>query len=220
MDSKKSKPSTQEDIDKLYKDFVPTQLGMLKQYSTLTEGTAEAIKALQRQGIKIGCSTGFTQEMVEVLKPEMARQKCILDAWVASDTVIHGARPSPHMIYRNMDLLGIDFAGAIVKVGDTEGDIGEGLSGNTWTVAVFGASNYTGIESLEQLESMPPAELIKRQEYAREMLEKSGAHYVIKTMKDLPKVIDLINIRIKAGETPNQGLMDTASAKKTVASRL
>ena len=49
--------------------------------------------------------------MVGILKSEMARQHCVLDAWVASDTVINGARPSPHMIYKNIDLLGIDFSG-------------------------------------------------------------------------------------------------------------
>lgn len=215
---KKTKASTQEDIDSLYKDFVPTQLGMLKQYSTLTEGTAEAIHALQSRGIKIGCSTGFTEEMVKVLLKEMADQKVVLDAWVASDTVQHGARPSPHMIYKNMDLLGIDFPGAIVKVGDTEGDIGEGLSANTWTVAVYGASNYTGIESLEQLAEMPAEELKIRQEYARDMLERSGAHYVIETMKDLPKVIELIELRIKEGETPNQGF--NLSTKRMAGGRL
>lgn len=203
---------SQKDVNALYADFVPIQLAMLEKYSKLTEGTAEAILGLQKMGVKVGCSTGFTEEMVEILKNPMRAQGCILDAWVASDTVEHGARPCPHMIYKNMDLLGIHHPGEIVKVGDTEGDIGEGLAANTWTVAVYKFSNYTAIESLEQLANMPPAELKEREEYAREMLEKSGAHYVVDTMERLSDVVKDINERIQAGETPESG----SKAAKTI----
>lgn len=198
----KKRQSTQQDIDALFADFVPMQIAVLKKYSTLLPGTVEAIDELRRLGLKIGCTTGFTKAMVDELLAAAKTQGYVPDSSVAGDQVKNGARPTPHMLYRNMDNVGVHVPGAVLKVDDTVTGVGEGLSAGTWTAGIYGYSNYTGIESLEQLAAMPTAELEERQEHSRAILHQSGAHYLIKSPSQLPTVVHDINRRLQNGETP------------------
>ncbi len=97
----------QGDVDAMFADFVPMQLDCLRNYTDLLPGVAEVTQRLQAQGIKIGSSTGFTRAMVDILEEEAAKQGYRPDASVAGDEVIHGARPGPFMVYRNLDMLGV-----------------------------------------------------------------------------------------------------------------
>jgi len=63
-------------------------------------------------------------------------------------------------------------------------------------------SNYMDIDSIEQAESLSEEEISRRLEHSRELLRKSGAHYVIDSIVDLPAVIDDINARLARGEKP------------------
>lgn len=49
---------------------------------------------------------------------------------------------------------------------------------------------------------MNPEELEVKVEKARQILRKSGAHYVIDTINDLPGVIEKINARLAMGLSP------------------
>ena len=97
----------QIDVDRMFEDFVPIQLDCLRQYTGLLPGVSEVVQRLQKQGIKIGSTTGFTRPMVDILEEEAAKQGYRPDASVAGDEVINGARPSPHMVYKNLDMLNI-----------------------------------------------------------------------------------------------------------------
>ena len=59
---------------------------------------------------------GFTKVMVDVLLEEAKKQGYTPDASVAGDEVVHGARPNPFMVYRNLDLLGVTPIQSVVKV--------------------------------------------------------------------------------------------------------
>ena len=85
----------QGDVDRMFADFVPLQLDCLRQYSTVLPGVAEVCQRLQKRGIKIGTSTGFTRAMVDILEAEAKKQGYVPDASVAGDDVVHGAGPSP-----------------------------------------------------------------------------------------------------------------------------
>lgn len=207
---------TPQELDALFFDFVPMQLEVLQKYSTLLPGTVEAINELRSLDLTIGCTTGFFEAMVKVLREAAKKQGYILDSSVAGDQVKNGARPTPHMLYKNMDNLDVHLPGEIVKVDDTIAGVGEGLSAGTWTVGMWGFSNYTGIESLAQLATMSPAELEKRQERSREILfQKSGAHYLVKGPAQLVKVVLDINERMKQGETPTSStILQKKSCRK------
>ena len=192
----------QDDVDAMFKDFVPAQLGCLRKYTTLLPGVKDVCNRLQAQGIKIGASTGFTRPMVDVLLEDCIAQGLTPDATVAGDEVLHGARPAPHMVYKNLDLLGIDTIQSVVKVDDTASGVGEAVNAGCWGVGVVRYSNYMNINTLEEADQLSEAEIARRMEHTRDILLKTGAHYVIDSLADIEPVIADINARMARGERP------------------
>jgi phosphonoacetaldehyde hydrolase len=196
---------TDNDAENIFNDFVPMQLECLPKYSTLIPGVPETINRLRNDyNIKIGSTTGFTKNMVDVLLEKSKEQGYVPDSSVAGDEVANdmGVRPKPFMIYQNLLQLKISPIQSVVKVDDTVSGVGEGLNAGCWAVGIAGLSNYTDIDSLEQWEEMSSEERRERVEQSREILLKSGAHYVIDDFTSLPDVIDDINIRLSNCETP------------------
>jgi phosphonoacetaldehyde hydrolase len=191
-----------KEVDAMFADFVPMQLACLRQYTGLLPGVAKVTQKMQKAGIKIGVSTGFVRSMVDILEEDARKQGFKPDATVAGDEVAHGARPKPFMVYRNLDLLDIHPIQAVVKVDDTTSGVGEGLEAGCWAVGVSRYSNYMDIDTIEQAEKMPKAELERRVAYSADLLRKAGAHYVIDSIVELPEVIDDINARLARGERP------------------
>ena len=63
------------DVKKMFEEFVPIQLSCLKKYSTLLPGTVKIVDRLKNEyKMKIGCTTGFTRSMVDVLFEESKKQ--------------------------------------------------------------------------------------------------------------------------------------------------
>ncbi len=193
----------QDDVDRMFADFVPMQLECLREYTTLLPGVAETTQRLQKDyGIKIGSSTGFVRSMVDILEEDAEKQGYTPDASVAGDEVEHGARPKPFMVYRNLDMLDVHPIQAVVKVDDTVSGVGEALEAGCWGVGIARYSNYMNIDTLEQAESLPEEEIQRRLVQTREILRKAGAHYVIDELTQLPEVVDDVNERLARGERP------------------
>jgi phosphonoacetaldehyde hydrolase len=192
----------QGDVDKMFEDFVPMQLDCLQKYTTLLPGVAETTQKFQKQGIKIGSSTGFVRSMVDILEAAAKEQGYVPDASVAGDEVVHGARPKPFMVYRNLDLMDIHPIQSVVKVDDTISGIGEALEAGCWGVGIASYSNYMNINTLEEADSLPKEEIARRLDLTREILRKAGAHYVIDTFDQLVDVIEDVNQRLARGEKP------------------
>ncbi len=192
----------QGDVDAMFADFVPMQLECLRQYTTLLPGVAETTQALQKQGIKIGSSTGFTRAMVDILEEDAKKQGYVPDASVAGDEVVHGARPKPFMVYRNLDLLDVHPIQSVIKVDDTTSGVGEALEAGCWGVGIARYSNYMDVDTIPEGEALSQAEVARRLAHTRELLRRTGAHYVIDTFDQLPAVVDDVNERLARGERP------------------
>ncbi len=192
----------QGDVDAMFADFVPMQLDCLRQYAKLLPGVAAVTQRLQARGIKVGSTTGFTRAMVDILEEEAAKQGYRPDASVAGDEVIHGARPGPFMLYRNLDLLGVYPIHAVIKVDDTVSGVGEALNAGCWGVGVVRYSNYMDVDTPEQGARLSEAEIARRMATTGEILAKAGAHYVIDSLADIEPVIEDINARLARGERP------------------
>ncbi len=190
------------DVAKMFEDFVPMQLACLQKYTTLLPGVAKTTKKLQKQGIKIGSSTGFVRSMVDILEKDAKKQGYTLDASVAGDEVVHGARPKPFMVYRNLDLMDVSPIQSVVKVDDTISGVGEALEAGCWGVGIVRYSNYMNINTLEEADSLSKKEIARRMAITREILQKAGAHYVIDDFKQLIDVIKDVNKRLARGERP------------------
>lgn len=190
----------QADVDRMFADFVPAQIKCLPHYTGLLPGIAAVTRAMQKAGIKLGVTTGFMRSMVDVLLNDARKQGFHPDATVAGDEVLQGARPKPHMVYKNLDLLDITAIQSVVKVDDTVSGVEEGLNAGCWAVGVARYSNYMNINSIEEAASLPEQEINRRMEHTRDLLRRAGAHYVVDSIVELPEVIDEINARLARGE--------------------
>lgn len=194
----------QGDVDNMFRDFVPMQLACLRKYTDLIPGTKETVNTLRSEfGLKIGSTTGFLKNMVDILLEDAKKQGYQPDASVAGDEVLNGARPKPFMVYRNMDLLDVHPIQSVVKVDDTVSGVGEALEAGCWGVGVARYSNYMDINSLEEEPKLSEEDIERRTEVSRDLLRKAGAHYVVDSIVDLPEVVADINKRLAAGEKPN-----------------
>ncbi len=198
----KGKYPDQSDVDAMFTDFVPAQLACLRKYTTLLPGVKDVMLDLQRKGIKIGASTGFVRSMVDILLEDSIKQGFTPDATVAGDEVINGARPNPHMVFKNLDLMDISDVKSVVKCDDTVSGIGEALNAGCWGVGLVRYSNYMNINSLDEEATLSGAEIARRMAHTRKILEQSGAHYVIDSLVEIPAVIADINARLARGEKP------------------
>ena len=198
----KGTPPTQADVDAMFAEFVPAQLACLPKYTALLPGVKEAVNGLQAQGIKMGVSTGFTRVMVDVLLKDVIAQGVVPDATVAGDEVVNGARPAPHMVFKNLDLMNISDVRSVVKCDDTVSGIGEAMNAGCWGVGLVRYSNYMNINTLEEEATLSEADIAARMAKTRKILEQAGAHYVIDSLVELPAVIDDINARLARGEKP------------------
>ena len=192
----------QGDVDRMFADFVPMQLDCLRKYTTLLPHVADVTQKFQKEGIKIGSSTGFVRSMVDILEEDAKKQGYTPDASVAGDEVANGARPKPFMVYRNLDLMNVHPIQSVVKVDDTVSGVGEALEAGCWGVGIARYSNYMDMDTLEEAQSLPKDEIQRRLVKTRDILQKAGAHYVINTFDELPGVVEEINLRLSKGERP------------------
>ena len=74
------RPCTEDDVQAMFEEFVPLQLDCLAEYADLIPGTLDVVAELRRRGIKIGSTTGYTGEMMELLAgrggPARLRARC------------------------------------------------------------------------------------------------------------------------------------------------
>jgi phosphonoacetaldehyde hydrolase len=201
----KGKEPTQADVDRIFQYFIPLQLEVLKTHAGLIPGALETMENVRKQyGVKLGATTGFTRQMVDMILAEMKKEGARLDCAVAGDDIENnmGFRPAPFMVMRNLERLGVYDRRTVIKVDDTLGGVGEGLNAGVWTVGIYRYSNYTDIDSLEQWKNMKSEDFEKKVEISKNILLKSGAHYIADSITDLPEIIEDVNKRIAKGESP------------------
>lgn len=191
----------EEDVERMFENFVPMQLACLAKYSKMIEGAVDTAKFLQNEmNLKIGSSTGFTTPMVDILKEIAAESGYRPDAIVAADEVPQ-ARPYPYMVWLNCVRLDVNPIQAIVKVDDTADGVREGILAGCWSVGLARTGNYVALNE-QEISELSTEDYERRLQKSYNILANSGAHYVIDTVCDLPPVIEDINRRLAAGEHP------------------
>jgi phosphonoacetaldehyde hydrolase len=193
-------PPSEGDIDDLFRDFVPMQISVLKEYAKPIPGLLDVVKELGNRGIKIGSTTGYIRQMMDVLAPQAARNGYEPDCIVCPDEVPAG-RPYPWMVYQNLIHLGVYPVQSVVKVGDTLADIEEGLNAGTWTVGLSLTGNLLGLNE-QEFDALSPEERRESRSRIEAQLFDAGAHRVIDGIWDLPNALDEIRDCLSRGERP------------------
>ena len=193
-------PASEDDIADLFNSFVPMQISVLKEFAEPIPGLLEVVQELRDRNMKIGTTTGYLRQMMEVLAPKAKENGYEPDCIVCPDEVPAG-RPYPWMCYENAIQLGVYPMQAIVKVGDTLVDIEEGLNAGMWTVGLSLTGNLLGLNEAE-VEALSTEERERAINKSEAQLYQAGAHYVIDGIWDLPDVLDDIEFRLAQGEHP------------------
>lgn len=190
----------ESDVEALYAATEPLMVAAVRRHAEPIPGLLEFVEALRQRGIKVGSSTGYTRPMMEALVPEAAAAGYRPDAVVCSSDVPAG-RPYPYMCYLNALKLEVCPLWAMIKIGDTEIDIEEGLNAGMWTVGVTRSGNLVGL-SAEELEGLAPAAREPLIREAERALRAAGAHDVVAGVWEALPAVEAIAERIAAGERP------------------
>jgi phosphonoacetaldehyde hydrolase len=191
---------TSQDIERIYLDMVPLALASVAAHSGLIAGLTNVVEELRGRGIKIGATTGYFREMADVCYETAAKEGYRPDFSVCASDVPRG-RPAPWMVYRNMEGLGIFPSAAVLKVGDTAPDIGEALNAGCWSAGVAATGSDVGLTEA-QLAALGTADRKRRLEEARDKLLDAGAHDVVDSIRDVPRLVEEIDARLAAGDRP------------------
>ena len=190
----------EDDVEAMYAEVEPLLVSTVAHYADPIPGLSKALAAFQRDGIRIGSTTGYTAPMMAVLTAEARRRGYIPDSMVCPSDVPAG-RPYPWMCYQNAINLQVYPMEAMVKIGDTASDIHEGLNAGMWTIGVAKTGNELGMTEAE-VAALPARDLRRRLDAIDERLRKAGAHYVAESIEQCPPLIAAINARLAHGERP------------------
>lgn len=178
-----------KDVDAIYERSEKAIFKILHNFSTPKPFVLEAIEQLRAKGIKIGSTTGYTDEMMSYVVPAAKEQGYDPDAWFSPNSVNNMGRPYPYMVYKNMEALKVSSVDAVVKVGDTVADIKEGKTAGIISIGIVEGSSIMGLseEEYEQLSDVEKEDNIRR---VRKVYEGCGADYIIMNMSELPALIE------------------------------
>lgn len=143
-------------ISTIHDDFVSAMVHFYQTSEAVVSlpNVEDTFRQLTEKGIKIGLDTGFSRQIAEIIVDRL-NWSGLIDILVASDDVPHG-RPFPDMIHKMMAELGISDAQEVVKVGDTEVDVNEGLN----TGCKYSIGITTGAFTREELLKYQPSHVI------------------------------------------------------------
>jgi len=179
---------TDADVQAIYDDFLPLQKETLANNSDVIPGVPEAIAECRRWGLKIGSTTGYTRELMQVVAPIAARGGYSPDVIVCSDDVLAG-RPAPWMNFRVAEQLGVYPMTSVLVVDDTPVGITAGLNACATTVAITQTGNAIGLSPAE-IAALPVGDLDSRLATIGQQFCKAGAHHVLRCVADLPRFLN------------------------------
>jgi phosphonoacetaldehyde hydrolase len=193
---------SENDVEVMFKNFIPLQLSVLEHHTEIIPELPEALQIIRSMDMKIGSTTGYNNEMMEILTAAAARQGYVADSVVCATDVPSG-RPAPWMAFRNAENLGIYPMHSIVKIGDTISDIEEGSNAGMWSVGVVISSNEMGLTQ-QEIDELDTTDLEKRIIEVRNNFINAGADFVIDSLAETGELINKINTKLVRGERPGE----------------
>lgn len=186
---KYGKEPEETDIDRLYHTFEENLMGILDNFAAPKPYVLETVAKLRELGIKIGSTTGYTDEMMAIVVPKAKEAGYEPDVWFSPNAVGNAGRPYPYMIFKNMEVLGVSSVEYVMKVGDTVSDIKEGKNAGVFTIGVIEGSSEMGL-SKEDYEALPKDERKKHTDAVAKRFIEAGADAVIMNMSELLGIIE------------------------------
>lgn len=145
-------------IDAIHEDFVQNMIDYYRHAPGIEpmDDAEDTFNALRRKGIKIGLDTGFSRDITDVILKRVGwLNSPMIDISVCSDEVAKG-RPYPDMIRVMMDRFGVTDPKEVIKIGDTEVDVNEGIN----TGCLMNIAVTTGAFTEEELLKHHPTHIV------------------------------------------------------------
>ncbi len=145
---------TREKIDAIHKRFIELMVAYYSETKDLQslQNAEEVFAYLKNKKVKIGLNTGFYNDITDVIMDRLGWLKKGTIDYVVSSNEVAAGRPHPYMIQKIMKDASVTDAKKVIKLGDTEVDVGEGKNaGCLYSIAVT-----TGAFTREQLEPYHP----------------------------------------------------------------
>ncbi|MCC8013864.1 MAG: phosphonoacetaldehyde hydrolase [Eubacterium sp.] len=184
---------TEDDVYNIYAEFENSLFESLAAFAKPKKGVCETAEQLRKRGIKIGSTTGYTDEMMRIVASETEKNGYAPDVCITPDMTEGFGRPYPYMIFENMKRLEIMSTGSVIKVGDTVSDIKEGKNAGVWTVGIIEGSSESGLTE-EEFNSLSESEKKQLAEKVENKFSDNGADFVISDISEICNVIDKINL--------------------------
>lgn len=176
-----------KDVDAMYKQFNQKLLKILDQFAEPKAYVLDTVAGLREAGIKIGSTTGYTDEMMEIVTREAKKAGYAPDFVCTPDSTNHKGRPYPYMVFENMKALGVSSVNRVIKVGDTISDIKEGKNAGVVTVGVIEGSSEMGL-SRDEFEGLSSEEKEIRMKEVEKRYMEAGADYVVADIRGILKI--------------------------------
>ena len=183
------KDFTEEDVEQVYQTSENSILKIVHQFAEPKPYVLETVKYLRDKGIKIGSTTGYTDEMMEIVVPEAAKKGYSPDCWFSPNSVGNFGRPYTYMSFENLKKLEVTAVSAAVKVGDTVADIREGLAAGMLSLGIVEGSSVMGLTEAEYA-ALSPEEQADRRRKVEEKFLAAGASAVLRNLSELPAYLE------------------------------
>lgn len=183
---------TEEDVDSVYKQSEHCIMENLADYAEVKPYVIEVMDKLRKSGYKIGSTTGYTDEMMQIVAEKAKENGYEPDCWYSPSSVNNIGRPYPYMIYKNMQQLNVKAVEEVIKVGDTVSDITEAKNAGAVAVGVIEGSSIMALSEREFME-LTEAQKEQRRQQVKAVFEQCGADYTINNMRELPELLEKIN---------------------------
>ncbi len=144
---------------------------MIEYYSTTNEleplpYVLDIFEFLKNNNVKIGLDTGFFSDITNVVIDRLGWLKNNVVDFVISSNEAKEGRPQPYMIQELMKRANVTDPKKVIKVGDTEVDVREGINAN----CLFSIAVTTGA-------------------YTRDQLALYKPDFIIDSLKELPALL-------------------------------
>ena len=179
---------TEEDVVELNRLFEKHLFASLENYTDPIPGVIPTLEKLRAEGLKIGSTTGYTREMMNVVLPAAQAKGYRVD-YCATPNLLPAGRPAPYMIFENLKKLEVTAVSAAVKVGDTVADIREGLAAGMLSLGIVEGSSVMGLTEAEYA-ALSPEEQADRRRKVEEKFLAAGASAVLRNLSELPVYLE------------------------------
>lgn len=180
--------SDKKDVDAVYEESEKALLSLLHNFTEPKPFVLDTIEELRSMNIKIGSTTGYTDEMMEIVVPRAKDNGYAPDFYCTPNSVNNMGRPYPYMIFKNMEALKLSDVRSVMKVGDTVADIKEGKNAGIISVGVIEGSSIMGLSKAE-FDALSEEEKKLESQRVRRVYNEAGADFVI---DNLSKLVSLV----------------------------